>query len=424
MHAQATVPAFSRTGQDPRYKWKLLGLLFFIASLNYADRTAVASVFPLLRRDLGLTDVQLAAVGSFFLWSYAACSPFAGYLGDRVSRSRTIAYSLVLWSAVMALTGFARNANELLATRILLGVAECAYLPAALGLVADYHGSATRGTAVALHGIGLAFGPVLGASLAGYIGDVMGWRWSCYTLGGAGLLFGIVAFFYLRDAEVVHAEQKNVPRLSMWRNLRDVVSVPSYWILVVEGMLLSVGIWMFLNWLPLYFRETFTMGLAAAGFSATALPQMTTTIGAMVGGFLADRFARRGQHRRMLLQLIFYFCAAPFLVVFLTKPSYGVIIAAIGMFYLFRSLGSCNEMPILCELLPSHKRSTAMGLFNTTQTIAGGFGIMIAGFLKQNWGLAGIFSGVSVLVVLAGLVVTFGYLVFLKRDLARAEAAE
>ncbi len=40
---------------------------------------------------ISLSDVQLAAVGSLFLWSYAACSPFAGYLGDRVSRSRTIA---------------------------------------------------------------------------------------------------------------------------------------------------------------------------------------------------------------------------------------------------------------------------------------------------------------------------------------------
>ena len=88
-------------GNPERRKWIVLAILFCMAALNYADRTAVTAVFPLLRRDLGMSDVALAATGSFFLWSYAAASPFAGYLGDLVSRARLLTITLGLWSVVM-----------------------------------------------------------------------------------------------------------------------------------------------------------------------------------------------------------------------------------------------------------------------------------------------------------------------------------
>lgn len=77
-------------GDSLSSKWRMVAVLLSIAGLNYADRTAISSVFPLIRRDLGMSDVALAATGSLFLWSYAIGSPFAGYLADRLSRSRLI----------------------------------------------------------------------------------------------------------------------------------------------------------------------------------------------------------------------------------------------------------------------------------------------------------------------------------------------
>ncbi len=94
--------------------------------MNYGDRAAIASVFPLLRADLALSDVMLAGIGSAFLWSYAVGSPVAGYLADRLSRTRMLLFSLVAWSIVMALTGLVHNGALLLAMRVLLGIAECA----------------------------------------------------------------------------------------------------------------------------------------------------------------------------------------------------------------------------------------------------------------------------------------------------------
>ncbi len=89
----------------PAYRWFLVGLLFLIAIINFGDRTAFPSVFPLLQKDLGMSDVQLAALGALFLWGYAAFSPLAGLAGDRWSRRTLIIGSLTAWSAVTIVSG-------------------------------------------------------------------------------------------------------------------------------------------------------------------------------------------------------------------------------------------------------------------------------------------------------------------------------
>ncbi len=177
---------------SPRYKWILVGILFLAASLNYADRGALTAVFPLLRKDLGMSDLALAAIGSFFLWSYALFSPLAGYLGDRFSRSALVTWSVVAWSVVTALTAFVQTTEQLLAMRVLLGVAESLYIPASLALIAEHHATPTRAMAMSLHLSGFYSGVVFGGTVAGYLGDSYGWRPSLLVLGGVGLLLGLL----------------------------------------------------------------------------------------------------------------------------------------------------------------------------------------------------------------------------------------
>ena len=63
---------------SPRYKWILVVIMLLISALNYGDRAALSAVFPMLRRDLGVTDMELGLVGSAFLWAYGLGCPFAG----------------------------------------------------------------------------------------------------------------------------------------------------------------------------------------------------------------------------------------------------------------------------------------------------------------------------------------------------------
>src|SRR6476660_3176093 len=100
-----------RLSRRPNYKWVVVGLLFFGGFLNLEDRVVIFSVMPLIRAALleGETqqaqDVFIGALGTVFLWTYALCSPFAGYFGDRMSRKRVIITCLGLWSVVTVAAG-------------------------------------------------------------------------------------------------------------------------------------------------------------------------------------------------------------------------------------------------------------------------------------------------------------------------------
>src|SRR5262249_25116363 len=66
----------------PRYKWYVIGMLWWISFFNYADRQAIFSVFSLLEAEMGLTKVELGLLGSSFAWVYGLGAPFAGGIVD------------------------------------------------------------------------------------------------------------------------------------------------------------------------------------------------------------------------------------------------------------------------------------------------------------------------------------------------------
>ena len=128
----------------PHFAWLLVGLLWVVAFLNYIDRQVIFSLFPLLENEFHLTGGQLGLLSTVFVWVYGLVSPFAGYLGDRFGRVRMIVVSLLIWSVVTWATGQARSYGELVAVRALMGLSEACYLPAALALIADFHGDKKR----------------------------------------------------------------------------------------------------------------------------------------------------------------------------------------------------------------------------------------------------------------------------------------
>ena len=406
-------------------RWRVVAFLACSAALNYADRSALSSVLPALRTEFALTDVQLGLLGSLFLWGYALGSPLAGVLADGWSRRALVVWSLALWSGVTALMGAANGFLALVLLRLGLGLAECLYLPAATALLADHHGPETRGRAMSIHSLGLNFGVVIGGACAGYLAEHFGWRAGFWVLGLVGIALALAAKYFVADgpAAIVSAAAA-APRASLAEAARYLLGVPTYHVLLAKAMLAGVGIWIFFNWLPLYFREAFDLSLGAAGFAGTFMLQISTMLGIAFGGWLSDRAAQRGTQRRMLVQGLSYLVAAPFLLLFLSRPGFAVVTLAVSLFSFFRGVGQANENPTLCEVIPVRYRSTAIGLMNTCATAAGGIGVLLAGVLKSTFGLNAIFAGISLLFVIAGAALVYAYRHWITRDIERANSTE
>ena len=410
---------------DPAYKWVLVATLFFVGLINYADRTSITAVYALLKTDLGFTDIGLGAIGSLFLWSYALASPFAGYVGDRVDRGRVILWSLTAWSLVTLLTGFVTAKWQLLGMRVFLGLAESLYLPAAMAVIAEYHPHRTLATAQGIHTVGTHLGLVVGGALAGYLGERYGWRVSLTTLGCSGLVLAAAAYFLLprRRSSPVAADRKmpmRKPGPSFPTAALRLVKIPSFLVLALAGLLPSIGAWIFINWLPLYFRENFDMSLARAGFLGSSILSITSSASQMVGAVFSDLVARKGEHYRMLIQAILIFLAGPVLLTFLFTRRLTLILAALVFYSVLRTCGDLNIIPLLCNVSGQDKLSTAFGITNMMNNFAGGAGVFVAGVLKAKLSLTGVFASVTGILILDSLILFLGYFVFLKKDLQKA----
>src|ERR1043166_4570772 len=104
--------------------WIVVGAIWVAFVLNYVDRQVAFSIFPILRSQLGFSELQLGLVGSVFLWIYSICCPLAGRLADVFRREYLLVGSLLLWSMATLGTSLSATPAQFLAWRGMMGVTE------------------------------------------------------------------------------------------------------------------------------------------------------------------------------------------------------------------------------------------------------------------------------------------------------------
>ncbi len=405
-----------------RDKWLVVALLFLVGVINYADRTSITALYTLLKTDLGFSDVGIGAIGSLFLWSYALASPLAGHIGDRTNRGAVVIWSLAGWSLVTILTGLTATRGELLAMRAVLGLIESLYLPAALALVAEYHDFATRAKAQSMLSVGQYLGMVVGGTLAGFLGEQQGWRSPLYVLGVVGLALAFVCWLFLprgSASSAIAERRKQAGEVSFLAGLQSLLRIPSFAVLAGAGVLTAIGAWIFINWLPLYFRENFGSSLAEAGFLGSSLVSISAAVSQLFGGAISDAIARKGVHRRLWMNAFLILAAAPTLLTFVVTRNRTAVMVALVLYSAFRNAGDLNLIPLLCDVAGKERMSIAIGVTNMLNTLVGGAGILAAGFLKSGFGLTSVFTGIAAILLLDAGLLFAGCILFIRRDLER-----
>jgi sugar phosphate permease len=197
--------------------------------------------------------------------------------------------------------------------------------------------------------------------------------------------------------------------------------VPTFYCLLASAMAAGVASWIFLSWLPLFFTENYQMKLGQAGLAGVALYKAPVFIGIAIGGWLSDRIAVRNVRGRGLVKGLSFIASAPFLFFFMGAPTFAFIAAMMILSSIIRAIGLPSEHPLICEVIPARYRSTAIGIFNTCGSAAGGAGVLLAGVFKKDLGLNVIFGASSFIYVLAGILMLLAYWFFLGQDMARAQ---
>lgn len=200
------------------YPWIVVGLLWFVALLNYMDRQMLSTMKDAMQIDI----IELQSATNFgrlmavFLWIYGLMSPMAGIIADRVSRKWLIVGSLFVWSAVTYGMGYADTFNQIYWLRALMGVSEALYIPAGLSLIADWHQEKSRSLAVGIHMTGLYAGQAIGG-FGATVAAAYSWHTTFHWFGIVGIVYALVLIIFLRENEeharvirAMHTDKSNL----------------------------------------------------------------------------------------------------------------------------------------------------------------------------------------------------------------------
>ena len=333
-----------------------------------------------------MTEAQFGLLTTAFLLVYGVLSPFAGFLADRFNRSRVIIGSLFAWSLITWLTAHAKTYEQLLATRLLMGISEACYIPAALALVADYHRGATRSLATGLLLGGVLVGSGLGG-LGGWLAERHGWSYAFNLFGLVGIAYSVVLVLLLRDVPRegggAIAPAESVQKVRLGEAIASLFGRGAFSLALIYWSLLGLAGWMVIGWMPTYFQEHFQLTQGAAGLLATVYLNVASLLGLMVGGAWADRWSLTHKRACIFVSALGLCVAAPSILLVSNTSLLPLAIAGLVLYGLTRSFADTEMMPILCLISDSRYRATGFGVLNLFACLVGGATIYAGGALRD-----------------------------------------
>ena len=396
-------------------KWEVLLLLWMAYLLNQGDRQVFNTVLPAIREALNLTDTSVGLIATIFNLFYACCVPFGGWAGDRFSRKWVVTVAIIFWSVATMFTGLANGVFLLILMRsVATGGGEAFFGPANYSLLGQYH-TDTRARAMSIHQTAYYVGVILAGWLAGLIADRFdainpgnGWKYSFIIFGAAGIVWGILMIFRLKDKEVTDSAERRKavqnPLTAIWQGFRTVFTTPTALMLTIGFSGLIFVITGYMTWMPAYLQEELGQSQAAAGFNSMFWTYLAAFAGVLIAGVLSDRFASKNRKARMLLQAAgLVLGAVPLFVIGESKTVWILYLCFAGWGF-FEAFFDANTYAVLYDVTPPHLHASCSSAMITTGFAVGAFAPVVLGAMKDSMGsLQATFPVLGVIWVTCGL---------------------
>jgi len=390
-----------------RYAWVVVGLLWFVALLNYMDRQMLSTMKPAMQMDISelKSATNFGYLMAIFLWVYGLMSPVSGIIADKLNRKWLIVGSLMVWSLVTFLMGYATTFDQIYWLRALMGVSEALYIPAGLSLIADYHSSKTRSLAIGIHMTGLYMGQALGG-FGATIASRFSWQTTFHSFGFVGIAYAVILVFFLRvkkDSvkEITSDRILITPKVPIFKGLALLFSNISFWIILFYFAIPSLPGWGVKNWLPTLFAQNLNLPMEQAGPLSTITIAFSSFIGVIFGGILSDKWVQKNLKGRIYTSAIGLSLTIPSLLLIGFGHSLFHVVGAAVCFGVGFGMFDANNMPILCQFISPKFRATAYGIMNMTGVFAGAFVTDLLGKSTDSGSLGKDFAMLSIIVLIA-----------------------
>ena len=175
-----------------------------LATIMQALDTTIANVaLPHMQGSLAATQDQISWVLTSYIVAAAIITPPTGFLAARFGRRQIFSWAVGGFTLASMLCGIATSLDQIVFFRLLQGVFGASLVPLSQAVLLDTYPRERHGSAMALWGVGVMVGPILGPTLGGYLTEYYNWRWVFFINLPFGILalLGILSFVPETDRE-------------------------------------------------------------------------------------------------------------------------------------------------------------------------------------------------------------------------------
>jgi MFS family permease len=301
--------------------WFALWVLFAVNAMNFFDRQILGAVGEPIRKEFGLSDASLGALGTAFTLLYAFVGIPFGRLADKHQRKTILSAGVFVWSLMTAASGLATNFWQIFLLRLGVGVGEASCAPAATSLIGDLFPAEKRAKALSIFMLGLPVGVALSFAVSGFVAQKYGWRAAFLVAGIPGILGALAALFIKepkRGATETHDVGSEKRKGSPYKL---VLSSPTMLWLILSGAIQIFNLYARGAFITPFLMRYHGADIQTANFVSMIIYGLLGAPGLLLGGFIGDAVMRRRKDGRMLVGTLAILISVPFVLLALSRAS-------------------------------------------------------------------------------------------------------
>ena len=348
------------------YRYLVVGLLAVVYTFNFMDRQIMSTLAEPIRKELGLSDTALGALGGLtFALFYTTFGIPVAWLSDRFKRVWIMATACGIWSLFTAGCGLATNFTQLALSRIMVGAGEAGGSPPSYSLISDYFPAKERGTGLALYSLGVPLGSMLGVAFGGGVAAAYGWRVAFFAVGLPGVLLALVMLLVIREPkrggldEFALGADAHAPAPPAFQVIGSFLTNRTLLCVAIAcGLSAFVGYAM-LNWnAPLLMR---VKGASLKQVSAyySLVIGVTGVIGTFGSGWLADKLSHRDRRWYAWIPVIAFTISLPALAGLIWAPTWQIALMFIAVPALLNNMYLAPALAVVQNAVPPGQRTMA-----------------------------------------------------------------
>jgi MFS family permease len=375
---------------EPMVKLPMSKIVFYVSIvwllyfLDFVARFGVNPLYPLIQKELVLSDPEVGLLGSVVLFGMALLVLPLSYIADRWSRSKLLSLMAMVWSACSILSGFARSLPVLLFARGGLGVGEASFAPTATSLLTTWFKKAQWGRVLGFFNTAVSMGIFIGSIFAGYMAVTYGWRAALIAIGIPGIILGFLALLIpdMKAKQQTASGETREVKLTVKNAASMVANNKSILLLVLFYGIANMTIVAILVWTPMYFIRVMGMSVPKAATLA-GLTAILGVVGYPLGGYLSDILIKKDLRFRMWFPAITALAiAALFAAGFYLQSIVIIFVASFLSTFINPSLNASSQ-----ELVPAWYRSVSLGCVIFGMQFIGMLGPYLTGVFSKYYGL-------------------------------------